>query len=42
MKAKQVVILTPNVGKAKKKKVQKNEDEDEEDNPDDEENLLDA
>ena len=43
MKAKQVVILTPNVGKAKKKQTQKNEDEEEEEaNPDDEENLLDA
>lgn len=41
MKAKQVVILTPNVGKAKKKKVYKNEEE-EDVNPDDEENLLDA
>jgi hypothetical protein len=41
MKAKQVVILTPNVGKAKRKK-RTNEDDDEEENPDDEENLLDA
>jgi acetyl-CoA C-acetyltransferase/potassium large conductance calcium-activated channel subfamily M alpha protein 1 len=42
MKAKQVVILTPNVGKAKKTKVKKEDDEEEEENPDDEENLLDA
>ena len=44
MKAKQVVILTPNVGKAKKQKQQKNEDSDadEDINPADEENLLDA
>ena len=44
MKAKQVVILTPNVGKAKKRKQEKEEDsENEEDvNPADEENLLDA
>lgn len=41
MKAKQVVILTPNVGKAKKMK-SKNKDDEEEENPDDEENLLDA
>jgi len=42
LKAKQVIILTPNVGKAKKKKPQKNSDDDEEEaNPDDEENLLD-
>jgi len=43
LKAKQVIILTPNVGKAKKKKPQKNSDDDEEEaNTDDEENLLDA
>ena len=43
MKAKQVVILTPNVGKAKKQKQKKdNETEAEEENPADEENLLDA
>lgn len=43
MKAKQVVILTPNVGKAKRKKKNNEDDEEQEDeNPDDEENLLDA
>jgi hypothetical protein len=41
MKAKQVVILTPNVGNAKKKKNTDNQGEDEE-NQNDEENLLDA
>lgn len=41
MKAKQVVILTPNVGSAKK--VKKDDDQgNDEDNHNDEENLLDA